>query len=143
MHHQIIPDQHDTNIEIGRFIHENTYKRNKKEIQFGNVKFDVFMQDGNKVIIGETKKSSRYQTASKYQLLYYLSVLRDAGIEAQGLLLYPEERKRVEVILDDQSRIDLNEAIAEIQRIIAKEHAPPVKKNNFWRRCGYREYCYA
>jgi len=143
MHHQIIPDQHDTNIEIGRFIHENTYKRNKKEIQFGNVKFDVFMQDGKKVIIGETEKSSRYQTASKYQLLYYLSVLRDAGIEAQGLLLYPEERKRVEVILDDQSRIDLNEAIAEIQRIIAKEHAPPVKKNNFCRRCGYREYCYA
>lgn len=143
MYHQITPDEHDTNIEIGRFIHENTYQRNKKEIQFGHVKFDVFMHEGNKMIIGETKKSSRYHDASKYQLLYYLSVLEDAGIEAQGLLLYPEEKKRVEVILDEQSRKELEKAIADIQQIITQEYAPQVKKSNFCRNCGYREYCYA
>ena len=36
MAHSIIPDQQDDNIDIGRFLHENTYQRNKKEIVFGN-----------------------------------------------------------------------------------------------------------
>lgn len=143
MFHQIAPDEHDTNIEIGRFLHENTYKRNKKEIQFGHVKFDVFMRDGDKVIIGETKKSSKFQTASKYQLLYYLSLLENMGINAQGMLLYPEEKKRVDVVLDDQSRGELKNTISEIQKIIAQEQAPPVEKNKLCRNCGYREYCYA
>ena len=143
MYHQITPDEHDTNIEIGRFIHENTYNRNKKEIQFGNVKFDVFMKDSNKMIIGETKKSSKYQTASKYQLLYYLSVLEDAGIKAEGLLLYPEERKRVEVILDDNSRNEMKTTLSEIEKLISQDAPPQVKRSNFCRNCGYREYCYA
>lgn len=143
MSHQIIPDQHDTNIEIGRFIHENSYKRNKKEIEFGNVKFDVFMQEGDQLIIGETKKSSRYQTASKYQLLYYLSLLENAGIKAQGLLLYPEEKKRVDVILDEHSREELNNTVFEIQKLISQDKPPEAKKNNFCKSCGYREYCFA
>lgn len=101
------------------------------------------MRDGDKVIIGETKKSSKFQTASKYQLLYYLSLLENMGINAQGMLLYPEEKKRVDVVLDDQSRGELKNTISEIQKIIAQEQAPPVEKNKFCRNCGYREYCYA
>ena len=41
MSRNIVPDQSDTNIDIGRFLHETAYSRNKKEIEFGNVKFDV------------------------------------------------------------------------------------------------------
>ena len=37
MSRNIVPDQKDTNIDIGRFIHETSYTRNKKEIEFGNV----------------------------------------------------------------------------------------------------------
>ena len=35
MSRNIIPDQKDTNIEIGKFIHETSYERSKKEIEFG------------------------------------------------------------------------------------------------------------
>lgn len=54
--HGIIPDQQNENVDLGRFIHENYYKRSKKEIQFGNVVFDVLYETGNELVIGETKK---------------------------------------------------------------------------------------
>ena len=44
MTRQIVPDQQDDNISFGRFLHETTYQRNKKEILFGNVKFDVILE---------------------------------------------------------------------------------------------------
>jgi len=56
MSRNIVPDQQDDNIDFGRFLHEETYKRNKKEILFGNVKFDVILNTKDKLVIGETKK---------------------------------------------------------------------------------------
>lgn len=143
MSHNIIPDQKDTNIDIGRFIHESSYNRNKKEIHFGSTKFDVLMRKGNKMIIGETKKSSKFETASKYQLLFYLKVLEDAGIEAKGVLLYPEERKRIDVELTEAERSKLDEIIKHIITITEMEKPPKVEKNKYCNNCGYKEYCYA
>lgn len=143
MAHNIIPDQNDTNIDIGRFIHETSYSRNKKEICFGNVKFDVLLRDKNKIIIGETKKTSKFETASKYQLLYYLQVLEESGIKAEGVLLYPEEKKRIEVILDDKGKNELNEIIEQINYIIKLDAPPKPDSEKYCRTCGYREFCYA
>jgi len=36
------------------------------------------------------------------QLCYYLYVLRDYGIEAEGELLFPKEKKREKVVLTDE-----------------------------------------
>lgn len=143
MSRNIVPDQGDENIDYGRFMHENTYKRNKKEISFGNVKFDVILDTKEKLVIGETKKTSKYSEASRWQLLYYLKVLRDAGIDADGVLLYPEEKKRTEVILDELSLKELEEMKSEITEIALSETAPPAEKNKYCYRCGYREYCYS
>ena len=143
MHHNIVPDQKDENIEIGRFLHETSYSRNKKEIEFGHIKFDVMLQDGDELVIGETKKSSKFEEASRWQLMYYLAVLKEAGIFAKGVLLYPTEKKRVEVILDEGAELKLAEMVQEIDKICAEPFPPPVKKISFCRSCGYREYCYA
>lgn len=143
MSHNIAPDQNDTNIDIGRFIHETSYKRNKKEIIFGNVKFDVLLKEKNKILIGETKKSSRFETASKYQMLYYLKILEEAGLEAKGVLLYPEEKKRTEVILDEKSKDELNEIIEQIKQIVKRDTPPKPDSKKYCKTCGYREFCYA
>jgi CRISPR-associated exonuclease Cas4 len=143
MSKNIIPDQKDTNIDIGRFIHEMSYSRNKKEIEFGNVKFDVLLNTKDQLVIGETKKSSKFQEASRLQLLYYLRELKNANIDAKGILLYPEEKKRVEVELNEENIIELEKAEDEIVEIMNKEVPPPVAKNKFCRSCGYREYCFA
>ncbi|MBU5312824.1 CRISPR-associated protein Cas4 [Tissierella carlieri] len=143
MSRNIVPDQKDTNIDIGRFIHETVYSRNKKEIEFGNVKFDVILNTKDELVIGETKKTSKFQEASQMQLLYYLRELKKAGINAKGVLLYPEERKRVEVELTEENILTLEKAEGEIILIIDSEVSPPVTKNKYCRSCGYREYCYA
>lgn len=143
MSRNIVPDQKDTNIEIGRFIHEKSYSRNKKEIEFGNVKFDVLLNNKDELVIGETKKTSKFQEASRIQLLYYLKELKKAGINARGVLLYPEEKKRVEVELTEENILLLQEIEEKVRNIIANEMAPPVIKNKYCRRCGYREYCFA
>lgn len=143
MSRNITPDQNDENIDYGRFLHEQTYTRSKKEIAFGNVKFDLLFKSEGELVIGETKKSSAYQEASKWQLLFYLRVLRQAGIAARGQLLYPEERKRVDVVLNEESEKRLEEMIREIESIIEEEWPPKVKKCRFCEKCGYSEYCYA
>lgn len=143
MSHSIVPDQQYDAIDYGRFLHEQSYKRNKKEIAFGNVTFDVLLETGDQLVIGETKKSSTYMEASKWQLLYYLQVLEEAGIHAKGMLLYPEERKRVPVELDMNAKAILEatkEAIADLQR---QENPPKVNRCRYCYHCGYREYCYS
>ncbi len=143
MFHQITPDEQHDDIDYGRFLHEHSYQRNKKEILFGNVKFDVLLENEGKLIIGETKKSSKYHEASKLQLYYYLYTLRTAGINAEGMLLYPEEKKRVPVILDQAGETHLLKAIKEIEEITGRDVPPPPHKCNFCYRCGYREYCWS
>ncbi|MGM9977703.1 MAG: CRISPR-associated protein Cas4 [Clostridium sp.] len=143
MSKNILPDQMDENIDLGRFIHENSYQRKEKEVLFGNVKFDVVFENEDKLIIGETKKTSKYENASKYQLAYYLFILKDSGINAEGVLLYPEEKKRTKVILTKELEEELKDIIKEIEEIQEKDIPPELKKINFCKNCGYREYCYS
>ncbi|WP_282432471.1 Dna2/Cas4 domain-containing protein [Pelotomaculum schinkii] len=39
---QIIPDQDDTNVSLGRFIQDYSYPRERKELAVRNSKRDVF-----------------------------------------------------------------------------------------------------
>lgn len=143
MSHGILPDQHDENIDIGRFIHENYYKRDNKEIRFGNVVFDVLYEKNKEIVIGETKKSSRFEKASKWQLLFYLKVLKEANIKARGVLNYPEERKKVEIELDDECEKELDKMLVEIEEITLKSEPPKVEKCKFCNNCAYKEYCFS
>ncbi|MFX0548658.1 CRISPR-associated protein Cas4 [Hathewaya histolytica] len=143
MARNIVPDQKDENIDLGRFIHEHSYSRKDKEIQIGNIKFDVLLNTKEKIIIGETKKSSKYEEASKWQLLYYLKVLKEGGIKAEGQLLYPEEKRRTKVILDEENEKQLNKMEEEIKKLCSKKYPDPPEKKSFCKNCGYREYCYS
>lgn len=139
----IVPDQQNENVDLGKFIHEHSYTRKDKEISFGNVKFDVLLESKNGIVIGETKKSSKFQEASKWQLMFYLRVLKNAGINAKGKLLYPEERKRMDIELTEENETKLNEMIKDIEDICICSKPDEVKKNPYCKNCAYKEYCYA
>lgn len=143
MMHQIAPDQEDENVNLGRFINEHTYQRNKQEVMVGNIKIDRVRREEGQLIIGEVKKSSRYIRSARYQLLYYLRTLKEMGIEARGELLFPEEKKTEKVILTDEHERELDEAISDIRRIVRLPVPPAPVKNSFCQRCAYREYCWA
>lgn len=143
MARQVTPDEDDPNIEIGRFIQEQRYPREKKEMAVGNSKIDVVKRKNGTVIVSEVKKSSRYMESSRMQLLFYLKQLREHGIDARGELLFPEERKKVEVNLTDDALQEVQEVETTILALANAPTPPPPKKIPFCRQCGYREYCWS
>lgn len=143
MAHQITPSQDDSNIELGKFIHENSYSRNKKEISIGNIKLDVMKKGKTGWVIAEVKKSSRYEKSSRMQLLYYLRELEEAGLRAAGELRVPQEKKVEKVELDDEMRKELEDVKRDILRIVYMEKPDEPKKINFCRNCAYNEFCWS
>lgn len=143
MAHQVIPDQDDENVVIGKAIGENSYQREKKEIDLGNAKIDLVRREDGALIIGEVKKSSRFIDSATRQLLFYLLQFKEMGINAMGELLIPEEKKRIEVILDEEKEREILETIELIEILVGQPLPPPVKKIKYCRQCAYGEFCWA
>lgn len=143
MVHRIAPDEEDENIEIGRFIHEYRYGRQKKELDLGSVKIDRVIKVKGELVVREIKKSSRFLESARFQLLYYLDVLRNMGVIAKGELVFPEERDKETVEWTPEKKAELDKAVEEIRRIARFPMPPEPRKIGFCKKCAYREYCWA
>ena len=143
MGRQITPDEDDSNVELGRFIHEYRYGRDKKEINLGNIKLDIMRRDGKEIVIGEIKKSSHFIESAKMQLAFYLKELKQRGIEARGELFFPEEKRKERVDLTTELEEELNKVERDILRIIYAALPPAPEKNKWCRRCAYTEFCWS
>ncbi len=143
MSHELNPEQDNALIELGRVIHESSYKRDTKEVSVEGMKFDIVRKEDGNITVCEVKKSSRFELPSRMQLAYYLYRLKKEGIEAKGELLFPKEKKRVVVELDADLVKELEEAIREMQEIIARERPPEARKTRFCTKCAYAEFCWS
>lgn len=143
MAHQLTPDEHDVNIELGRLIHREHYTRERKEVALPGVIFDLVRRQGEQIIVGEIKKSSKYLDAARMQLLFYLKYLRGVGVQAEGELLVPEEKRKERVVLDDEKDKELDQLIEHIDTMV-RLAAPPHPKRVAWcRNCAYAEFCWS
>jgi len=141
--HKISPTQDNTNIAIGKLIANESYNREKKEIQFDNVKIDFIKKENGNIIISEVKKSSKCKKAAKMQLLYYLYKLKLKGINTKGILLIPKERKKFNISLTEDLEKELLRAIKDIENIL-KNNMPAAKKNiTFCKKCAFFEFCWS
>jgi CRISPR-associated exonuclease Cas4 len=140
---QMTPDQEDPNIVIGKFIGEQAYSREKKEMVVGNSKIDTFRMEGDQLIISEVKKSSKFHESARLQLLFYLRELKRSGILAKGELRFPEERIKEEVILDEAAESHLEEVISDIKKIVSLEQPPVPSKISYCKTCAYAEFCWS
>lgn len=143
MAHNLAPDQDDTNVVLGRFFGEESYSREKKEISFGNLKFDVIKKDNQGLVLAEIKKSSKFINSARMQLAYYLSQLREKGIEARGELLFPREKRKEYVALNEDLIYELESAKKDITRIVAEEIPPTPKRITYCGKCAYNEFCWS
>lgn len=142
--HQVTPYEHDENLQLGRYISQHSYDREQKEVSVAGVKLDVLgRRDDGTLIVGEIKKSSRYEDSARMQLLLYLETLEKMGLKAVGELRFPSERRRVRISLDDAARKKLDKAKRDILRIVYLEHAPKPKKLKWCTKCAYREFCWS
>ncbi|MBZ4665021.1 CRISPR-associated protein Cas4 [Mahella sp.] len=143
MARHLTPDEHDENIEWGRFLHEHSYERDKKEIAVGNIKIDLLKKDDGGLVIGEVKKSSKYLQSARMQLLFYLSELSKLGIKAEGQLMFPEEKKIIDVHLDQEAQAELDRACVAIADIVGAELPPQPARIHWCTNCAYAEMCWA
>ena len=140
MGHGITPDEDDYSLEVGRAVHQIFYKDFEKEVKLEGVKFDFLKKGGN--IVCEVKTSSRYTDAAILQLSYYLYRLKEYGIEAEGEIRIPRERKTINVKLDEELEMKLLSALEEIRMIMMMEKPPKPVKIKFCRKCAYKHFCW-
>ncbi len=129
-------------VSVGRLIHDSSFEREKKEILIDNtIRLDILPDEG---VIGEVKKSSRHLKSARMQLAYYLYYLKHyKDIEQTGVLLIPEEKKRIEIALTPELEQELEETIRDIRKIQAAPKPPPPRRCKFCRSCAYAEICWA
>lgn len=140
--HQIVPDQDNSNLSLGRFIQDFSYPKERKELAMGHSKMDVFRISNNELVIGEVKKSSKYKDSARMQLAFYLSELKEHGINAKGELRFPKEKRREEVLLDEKTEAELSKVKGHILQIMYMSQPPEPKKIPFCKNCAYAEFCW-
>lgn len=136
-------EDNSENVKIGKAIHEEKKSKGKNsEIAIDNIRIDKLTKD----YLIEIKKSDADVQACKWQLLYYLKVLKDKGIERKGKLEFVEKNKGNNKILyfelNDELIEELEKYIDEIKVLIESDDIPKTLNKAKCKKCAYYEYCY-
>lgn len=134
--HQIKCEQNSELVKIGKIYHEDLKDQG---IEIDNFKIDKF-RDGK---VFELKKKNSAPEAAKLQVLFYLSKLKEKGIQTFGVIKYKENNRLEEVELTTETQQLLQQSIFEAETIINQEHPRAVKRIRYCKKCSYNELCYA
>ena len=139
--HKIDMEQNSDDVAMGKFISEDSYKREKKEINIADIVLDFY--DEKVKVIHEVKKSDKMEETHTCQVTHYISVLESKGIEGvTGEIDYPKLRQTVTVELSDDDRLRLEEIKQEVRAIIDLPLPPGVINKPFCKNCAYYDLCY-
>ena len=90
----------------------------------------------------EVKPSSSLVDPAKLQLCYYLWYLdRVVGVEREGVLAHPTERRRETVELTDEHVEWVEESIRGVHRVVMSDTPPPAEEKPFCGSCAYHDFC--
>lgn len=133
-------DRETPNIQRGAHIDETSYSDRRRSFQInGRIALDIL--DSGEVM--EVKASSTLEEPARMQLLYYLWYLEEIlDVQRDGVLAYPEERKRESVTLDATARERVEDAIAEILDIVRRDSPPELEKKPYCDSCLYQDICW-
>jgi CRISPR-associated exonuclease Cas4 len=143
MAHEIEPEREFELLAEGRLNQEAHYKRATKELSLPGMRLDQVRREGDKLIVSEVKKSSRFLPVTRLQLGYYLWRLAEEGMEASGEILVPNERKREVVELTPELKESIESLVREIEALIEHSTPPPADRIPFCKRCAYAEFCWS
>lgn len=136
-------EDNSENVKIGRAIHEEKKFQGKDtEITIDNIKIDKLTRE----YLTEIKKSDADIEAAKWQLLYYLKVLKEKGVIRKGKLEFIEKNKSSKkTLIFELTEIEeeqLKRYMNEIEVLLSNEEIPPVLNKAGCKKCAYYEYCY-
>jgi CRISPR-associated exonuclease Cas4 len=130
-------------VKIGKAIHEEkAADKSNSEIAIDNIRLDRLTKE----YLTEVKKSDADVEAAKWQLLFYLKVLKSKGIERKGRLEFVEKNKKdkkvIIVELTEEFEKELDNYISSIEQLLEQEKPPECIQTNTCKKCAYYEYCY-
>ncbi len=143
MQYQVDPEREHDLLAQGRLNNVEHYQRADKELPLPGIKVDQVRRENGELVIGEVKKSSSGLKASILQLSFYLHRLEEAGVRARGEVLIPKERKKVPVILDEDTQARLSDATEEITQLLLTTRPPKAEWIKFCPNCAYAEFCWS
>jgi CRISPR-associated exonuclease Cas4 len=124
-------------VRSGKLISKYFYKREKKELQIGRIKIDFYRK---KMEIHEVKKSSKFKEASRWQLIYYLYILKKLNVNCIGILHFPLERKTEKIILNAELESKMEEILDDIKRVISLDIPPDTEESFKLKKSAYYEF---
>ena len=136
-------EDNSENVKIGKAIHElKSENSSNSEISIDNIKVDKLTSE----YLTEIKKSDADVEASKWQLLFYLKILKSKGLIRKGKLEFVEknktDKKTIILELTKEDEIQLQRYIKEIEDLIARDKIPSILNKPKCKKCAYYEYCY-
>jgi CRISPR-associated exonuclease Cas4 len=139
--HQIEMEQESDTVAQGKLTSEDTYTRDRHEIQIGDIALDFLdLRDG---VLHEIKKSPAVESAHLWQVKFYLYYLKELGLgRFTGEIDYPLLKRRETVALTEADGAELGRMLADIGRITAGESVPEKINKSFCKTCAYYELCW-
>lgn len=136
-------ENNSEDVKIGKAIHKIKEEHSKNtEVAIENIKIDKITKE----YLVEVKKSDADIEAVRWQVLFYLKVLKDKGINKKGKIEVVEKKKGTNKIiyeeLTDEKEEQLKNIISDIEKLIESENPPKVEFDNKCKKCAYYEYCY-
>jgi len=130
------------NVALGQLLHSESYSdKTRKDVMIDDLLRLDFTEGG---VVHEIKKSRGGEKATLYQLLYYLYYLKhEKGIETTGMIDYPLEHRRQEVVLTPEYEEDVERILQGVQTT-REQSAPPAvtEPMALCKKCAYQELCW-
>ena len=134
-------EQGNENVEIGKTIDEETYRREKKHINIDTIINIDFIK--SKGILHEVKKSNKIEDASILQVKYYLYFLKKKGVEnIKAKIDYPLLKQSIDVELTDEDNIVIEDILLDLQKITSLKNPPYLDKKRICKACAYHDLCF-
>jgi len=134
-------EDNSEDVRIGKVLHDISESR-VDEVSFEGIKVDKITKD----YVVEVKKSDSDIEAAKWQLIYYLYVLKQKGIEKKGRLEVFEknrqDKKRFIIGLTPENEKKLLEILQDIEKILSNPTPPRPKFESKCKKCAYYEFCF-
>jgi len=144
--HFITQEQESELVILGRIIEENTFR----DVKIKNIIIDQtisidFKKGKKSLIIYDIKKSSKFQKAHYYQMLYYLWYLKNIKSikNVFGIISYPLEKKKVKVVLNFSHEKEIIEILNQIKKITSLPTPPKPQYKKYCKKCSYFEFCWS
>ena len=133
-------EDNNENVQLGKLLDENSYKRDDKHIQIDGVINIDFIHDNRE--LHEIKKSRAVEEAGIWQLKYYLYYLEERGVKGiKGRIDYPLLKRTMEVALSDEDRNVLGDVIKDINILKKQNMVPQLDKKKICSKCAYYDLC--